>query len=236
MKNAPSFQFYPADLISDPDLLDWDMEMIGLYWWIICYLWVNGGLIESKPSIIQSLTRRKRIDKAMLIWNKIKFKFTIKDGYISHKRVTKEMQKQEAYRLKKINAGKVGADKRWHNQDSANDSPIANDSSSSPTSSSTPPSTSIVKEKIDKKEKFIPPTIEEVTSYFTEKNLRQVTPEYFFDFYESKNWMVGKNKMSNWKSAANRTKTWEKKTCDEDLIAGAIKIREERERRNAQTG
>ena len=94
----------------------------------------------------------------------------------------------------------------------------------------------MTKEKIDKKEKFKPPTIEEVTAYFTEKNLHQVTPEYFFDFYESKNWMIGTNKMTKWKSAANRTKTWGKKTCDEDLIAGAIKIREERERRNAQTG
>ena len=31
--------------------------------------------------------------------------------------------------------------------------------------------------------------------------------EKFFDFYESKGWMIGKNKMKNWKAAL---RTWEK--------------------------
>ncbi len=144
MKNSPSFQYYPADLISDPDLLTWDMEMIGIYWWTISYLWLNGGLIDSKPEVIRSLTRRKRIDKAFLIWDKIKFKFILEDGKISHKRVTEEMQKQAEQRLMKEKAGKMGAEKRWQDHDSANSTPailpMAENSSSSSTSIPTSPS------------------------------------------------------------------------------------------------
>ena len=49
--------------------------------------------------------------------------------------------------------------------------------------------------------KFKPPTLQDVSKYCAEKSLTYVNPESFVDFYESKNWMVGKNKMSNWKSA-----------------------------------
>lgn len=56
------------------------------------------------------------------------------------------------------------------------------------------------------KHKFIPPTLEEIKVYCQERN-NNVDPERFFNFYESKNWMVGKNKMSKWKAAIS---TWEK--------------------------
>lgn len=53
------------------------------------------------------------------------------------------------------------------------------------------------------KKRFIPPTIEEVDAYCLEKNLEYLDPISFVEFYESKNWMVGKNKMTNWHSAAS---------------------------------
>jgi len=53
---------------------------------------------------------------------------------------------------------------------------------------------------------FIPPTVQEVTAYCQERN-NAVDPERFIDFYTSKGWMVGKNKMKDWKSAV---RTWEK--------------------------
>lgn len=56
-----------------------------------------------------------------------------------------------------------------------------------------------------KNNKFIKPTIEEITSYCNERN-NSVNPNKFYNFYESKGWMVGKNKMKNWKSAVI---TWE---------------------------
>ena len=71
--------------------------------------------------------------------------------------------------------------------------------------------TDTVKEK--KSYKFIPPTIDEVDAYCKERK-NGINPETFYDFYQSKGWMVGKDKMKDWKAAV---RTWEnrnKKTQD----------------------
>lgn len=48
--------------------------------------------------------------------------------------------------------------------------------------------------------RFAPPTIDDVNAYCNEKGVA-VDPERFIDFYESKGWMIGKNKMKDWKAA-----------------------------------
>jgi len=53
---------------------------------------------------------------------------------------------------------------------------------------------------------FIAPNLDEVTAYCRERK-NSVDPESFIDFYESKGWMIGKNKMKSWKAAV---RTWEK--------------------------
>jgi hypothetical protein len=53
---------------------------------------------------------------------------------------------------------------------------------------------------------FTPPTVEEVRSYCQERN-NKVDPEGFIDFYESKGWFIGKNKMKDWKAAV---RNWER--------------------------
>ena len=60
------------------------------------------------------------------------------------------------------------------------------------------------KEK-NKRSVFTPPTIEEVIAYCLERQ-NKVDPQKFIDFYTSKGWMVGKNKMKDWKAAV---RTWE---------------------------
>ena len=64
----------------------------------------------------------------------------------------------------------------------------------------------IHKEKEKKKGKFVKPTLEEVKEY-CEKRKNNIDPEMFYNFYESKNWMIGKNKVSNWKACVI---TWER--------------------------
>lgn len=56
-----------------------------------------------------------------------------------------------------------------------------------------------LKEKINKKEKFVKPTLEEIKKYIQEKNLK-VDAERFIDYYESNGWYVGKNRMKDWKA------------------------------------
>lgn len=57
-----------------------------------------------------------------------------------------------------------------------------------------------------KSTRFTTPTLEEVKQYCKE-NDKAIDPEYFWNFYESKGWYVGKNKMKNWHSAIA---TWER--------------------------
>lgn len=51
-----------------------------------------------------------------------------------------------------------------------------------------------------KEKRFAPPTPEDVREYCREKGLN-VDADRFVDFYKSKNWYVGKNKMKDWKAA-----------------------------------
>lgn len=48
--------------------------------------------------------------------------------------------------------------------------------------------------------RFTPPTPSDVEQYATEKGY-VIDADTFCDFYESKGWMVGKNKMKDWKAA-----------------------------------
>ena len=69
------------------------------------------------------------------------------------------------------------------------------------------------KEKEKKKEKdiyimpdkpaarsFLKPSVDDVKAYCTEKGY-SINAEYFVDYYESNGWMVGKNKMKDWKAS-----------------------------------
>ena len=57
------------------------------------------------------------------------------------------------------------------------------------------------------KERFKKPTLDEVKNYcILRKN--NIDAEAFIDFYESKNWQIGKNKMKDWKACV---RTWERR-------------------------
>lgn len=53
---------------------------------------------------------------------------------------------------------------------------------------------------------FRKPTVEEIRGYCLERQ-NNIDPEEFWDFYESKGWFVGKNKMKDWKASV---RTWER--------------------------
>lgn len=86
-----------------------------------------------------------------------------------------------------------------------------------------------VRKKKEKKEKlFIKPTIEEVRAY-CEARQNGVDAEQFFNFYEAKGWMLGKNKIKNWKCCVHiwerRDRAQEQKTSsgqDVDAWIGSL--------------
>lgn len=71
----------------------------------------------------------------------------------------------------------------------------------------------LVKDINKKSSKFVPPTVSEVSEYLKQEGYASPTKyaDQFVSFYGSKGWMVGKNKMKNWKLATKQWKEWEKK-------------------------
>ena len=74
----------------------------------------------------------------------------------------------------------------------------------------------IYNNRAKKSTNFIPPTVEEVQAYCKERN-NKVDAQVFVDFYESKGWLVGKNKMKDWKAAV---RTWERNRKDSGGTSG----------------
>jgi len=58
---------------------------------------------------------------------------------------------------------------------------------------------------------FVPPSIQEIEEYCTQRQ-NNIDAQKFLDFYESKGWMIGKNKMKNWKASV---RTWESNSKNE---------------------
>ena len=63
--------------------------------------------------------------------------------------------------------------------------------------------------------KFVKPTVEEVRNYCLERK-NNVNPEKFIDFYEAKDWYIGKNKMKDWKAAV---RTWEGRNTSSGYVS-----------------
>lgn len=59
--------------------------------------------------------------------------------------------------------------------------------------------------------RFSPPTVDEVREYCRERG-NGIDAEQFVDFYESKNWMIGKNKMKDWRASV---RNWERRDAKE---------------------
>ena len=59
-----------------------------------------------------------------------------------------------------------------------------------------------------KTKRFKKPSVEDIETYCNERN-NNINPNAFYDYYESKDWMIGKNRMKDWKAAI---RTWERNT------------------------
>ena len=61
-------------------------------------------------------------------------------------------------------------------------------------------------DKPPKTRAFIPPSVEEVRVYCLERG-NGIDPQHFVDYYDARGWMIGKNKMKDWRAAV---RTWER--------------------------
>ena len=106
-------------------------------------------------------------------------------------------------------AGRRGAETRWNGKSNLPDS--KNSKSHLPYGKN---SQDKEKDKEEDKEeekhnkplaRFVPPTAGEVAAYCAERN-NGLDADAFVNFYAAKGWMIGKNRMKDWKAAV---RTWE---------------------------
>ena len=67
------------------------------------------------------------------------------------------------------------------------------------------------------REKFTPPTVDDVERYCDEKGIYGFNAQHFVDYYTARGWMIGKNKIKDWKACI---RTWlhndEKRTREKE--------------------
>jgi len=148
--------------------------------------------------------------------------------------MSQEDRFQESYQEtseKRSDAGKKGAAKRWqtYSRDGVATLPIANDGKNGNTETNTNTDTNTLPPNGGKsKGRFCPPTLEEVQAYCQERK-NNVDPQRFMDHYRSNGWMVGKNKMKDWKAAV---RNWESRRNSEEKTSGNVFMDMLREEQN----
>lgn len=72
-----------------------------------------------------------------------------------------------------------------------------------------------------KEKRFAPPTLESVSGYCREMGYTNVDAARFIDFYTSNGWMVGKNRMKDWKAAV---RNWDRREKNPQRQDGAAEV------------
>jgi uncharacterized protein YdaU (DUF1376 family) len=135
----------------------------------------------------------------------------IEDGYVN-RTATDNI---DSFKAKSEKATK-SANMRWNKKADANDMRTHSESNANnkPLTTNNKPLTTkqelVVKDTGTKAKRFMTPTLDQIHFYCNER-LNNVDANKFIDHYTSNGWLVGKNKMKDWKAAI---RTWEKSSFD----------------------
>lgn len=154
-------------------------EEAGIYIKLLCYQHQHGGLID-KDDFLSMTEDKPKIQKKFI---------ETSDGFYNERLMAEMVKRQN-----KSSSLSQNALKRWKGNANAMqmDMPTEDENEN---------------ERV-KKRSFTKPNKEDILKYQAEIK-GKIDPDDFIDFYESKGWMVGKNKMKDWKSAYRRAcRTW----------------------------
>ena len=206
------FPLYAADWITSIGLRLCSPFARGILIDLMAYSWHNEtpGIIKENPADLSLFFHCSEDDFMEAIEELEKRGRVVREnGNITIARLVKVAQEQRSKYRRRAEAGRAGglakAQKRkLKNQDSSN--ATANSSNA----------LAIDKKRREESRKeqkrFTPPTPEEVTAYAKERG-KAIDGDRFVDFYVSKGWMVGKNKMKDWKAAVRNWTRAEKPTA-----------------------
>jgi hypothetical protein len=184
------------------------MAGYGLYWSLIEILHEQGGRIAKFPKLYDGLAFQLKMDKEILS-KQIEamlhdYELLLQDDkFIWSERVLRNIAEREAKKMLRADAGKIGGinsgisrrkrskTKQCFEANEANE-----------------PKERKEKERKEKKiTTFVVPTVDEIYNYCQERK-KGIDAQVWFDYYTANGWMVGRNKMKDWKAAV---RTWEQR-------------------------
>lgn len=212
MKDVFYFQ-HDYNARSDPKLqevlIEHGVAGIGVFWCIIEQLYEQDGILPLKSC--KSIAFALHVDCKMVESIVQDFELFQNDGekFWSNSvntRLNKRKTVSEKRKLAAINRWKSTQEKQEQSNVDAN--AMQDISKEKERKEKERKDISIIEgEKAKTVKRFCPPTLQEVQSYIQEKGY-SIDAEAFIAFYESKGWMVGKNKMKDWRMAIV---TWSKR-------------------------
>lgn len=205
------FPFYAGEYLKDTMHLN--TEQHGAYCLMLMHGWQGGGYIPDDNEQLASITRLG--SSKWLAYASVLLAFWHHDA-TNHryyqKRLLQEFERASRVSVTKADIGRLGGLAKKQNQSKCLPNATANATANAeqlpphlpPQSQSQDP---LYKET---RKRFQKPTIEEVKLECAKIGLPEIEAEKFFNFYESKGWLVGKNPMRSWKGAlANWKIRWQ---------------------------
>lgn len=120
MTKPPAFQFYAKDFYAS--VVSLSLAAKGAYICALTWSWDNGPLPTEPSALARVLTATPGEFKR--VWPEIESRFTLTDAGYINRRLEREREKQDAFRNRKSEGGKKGAEQRWHKDGSVNESAI----------------------------------------------------------------------------------------------------------------
>jgi hypothetical protein len=207
-------------------------EGYGIYWILIEILRDQPGY-RYPVALLPALARRYNtsVEKVNTVVSKYEL-FTVEDNSVFlSESLIRRMIPLEEKRRKKSEAGKKGNLTRWKLNEDSN---LSQCDRNAITQRSQVKESKVNEIKEDKNKTkasaFVPPSVGDVQAYCAERNSR-IDPERFVDFYTSKGWIVGKNKMKDWKASV---RTWERTDNDNRIKSKQHEQTEEKTQRYRQ--
>jgi hypothetical protein len=178
-------------------IYDFGYEGYGIYWSLIEELYQNANALRTN---YKRIAFDMRVDE-----NTIKSIIENFDLFIVENEFfgSLSVQRRLDMRIDKSSKARESAQKRW-----------SKDANALPTQSE---GNAIKESKVNenKIKRFIKPTIEDIKNEFPNFNA-----EHFYNYYESNGWMVGRNKMKDWKATV---KNWIAKDYNQQTQVTTIK-------------
>lgn len=230
--NLPWYPFYPGDYAADTSGLS--CEEHGCYFLLLNASWTQGPL-QNDLNRLQRLSANPSAETLRYILER--YWKLIHQGWINEKLERVRMAQNETHMRKIIGAAKTNfsrygdeksrqiliAAEEVRNESSLSD--IASDSLATSISGrnqnhnkNQKQTKSKSKSEGKKSRTFVKPTVAEISAYCNERK-NNIDPQQFWDFYEAKGWMIGKNKMRVWKRCIN---TWERNDQSGNETGGEI--------------